>query len=144
MEYLVFAIIFLLVLIPIVLGSLIPIYKKHFKVTGNIINYDTMMQRFIYKVYMSEEEIINALKEQYETDELFCEFDFDKTIIKISQYYGETLEYFFEIKVLDEYSILKLNRVTLIGMKSDIPFKLNPFFVKKLNAELIPYAQYET
>jgi len=30
----------------------------------------------------------------------------------------------------------------LIGMQSHLPYKLNPFFVSKLQAEIVPFSQY--
>ena len=46
MELLFFAIFFFLILIPLVLGIIIPVYKNHSSVTGGIINYDSTMKKF--------------------------------------------------------------------------------------------------
>ena len=61
MDFLFLVIIFFVVLVPLVLGIVIPRYMEHNKVTGNIVNYDPFMQKFVYKIYMSQEEIINTL-----------------------------------------------------------------------------------
>ncbi len=58
MEFLIFGVFFFLILIPLVLGIVIPIMIKHRKVTGNVINYDSLMGKYVYKVCMSESEII--------------------------------------------------------------------------------------
>lgn len=135
-------IVFLFLLsITLVLSIVVPIFKNHHITTGDVINYDSIMRKFVYKVYMSEEKIISTLKEKSTMDELSCDFDFDRSVIKISEY-GSSREYSFEIIVFDGYSLLKLNQTSLIGMQSHIPYKLNPFIVKKLNAELVPYTQY--
>lgn len=52
MEFLLFALFFFVILIPLVLGIIIPIYKDHSKVTGGIINYDSTMRKFVYKYGM--------------------------------------------------------------------------------------------
>ena len=139
MEFIIFFAFFFLFLIPLVLGIVIPIFSQHRKATGDVVNYDPMMRNFIYKVYMSEEEIIKALEEKYEMDELACTFDFERSVVEIAEY-GSSREYFFKIQVCDGYSILKLNQVSLIGMQNYVPYKLNPFMISKLNAELIPFS----
>ena len=141
MEFLILIAFFFLLLIPLVLGIIIPIFKSHYKITGTVINYDSMMRKYVYKIYMSYEEIINTLKEKNDIDDLSCDFDFERSIIKISDY-GSSREYFFQIQLCDGYSILRFNQVSLIGMRSHIPYKLNPFIVSKLKAELLPFAQY--
>ena len=64
MEFLIFSAFFFLILIPLILAIIIPVYKNHYKTTNNVINYDSMMRKYVYKVYMSREEIINKLKTQ--------------------------------------------------------------------------------
>ena len=75
MEFLLFAILFFVILVPLVLGIIIPIYKSHNKVTGGIINYDSTMRKFVYKVNLSSEGIINLLKTKNDVDELSCSVD---------------------------------------------------------------------
>ena len=47
MDILIFFVFFFLILIPLVLGMIIPIYKKHQETTNGIINYDPYMRKFI-------------------------------------------------------------------------------------------------
>ncbi|MEL7656572.1 MAG: hypothetical protein AAGU75_11765 [Bacillota bacterium] len=133
--------VFFLFLLPLVLGIIIPVYKNHYKSTGNIINYDSTMRKFVYKVYMSQEEIINTLKVKGDIDELSCTFDFERSIIQFSEY-GSNREFYFTIQACDGFCIFRLNQVALIGMQSHIPYKLNPFIVSKLKAEIVPFAQF--
>ena len=132
---------FFLLLIPLVLAITIPIYKNHYKATSNVVNYDSMMRKFVYKVCMSSEQIINKLKNTTDIDELSCYFDHERSLIKFSEY-GSIREYFFKIHECDGFSILRLEQVELLGMSSYIQFKLNPFLVSKLQAEIIPFSQY--
>ena len=141
MKFFWFAILLFAILIPLVLGIIIPIYKSHYKVTGDIINYDSTMRKFVYKVNLSSEDIINLLKTKNDIDELSCSFDFNRSVIKFAEY-GSNREYYFQIQECDGFSILRLEQVALIGMQSYVPHKLNPFIVSKLQAEIIPYSQY--
>ncbi len=141
MELMYFEIFFFAFLIPLVLGIIIPVYKSHYKATGGIINYDTTMRKFVYKVNLSSEDMINLLKIKNDIDELSCTFDFDKSVIKFSDY-GSHRDYYFQVEECNGFSILKLEQVDLIGMSSHVPYKLNPFMVHKLQAEIIPFSQY--
>jgi len=141
MEFWWFAIFFIVIVIPLVLGIIIPIYKDHNDSTGGIINYDSIMRKFVYKIHLSPQQIIDLLSAKNAVDELSCTFDLDKSIIRFSDY-GSHRNYYFQIQECDDFSILKLEQVELIGMSSHIPYKLNPFFVRKLQAEIIPFSQY--
>ena len=141
MELLFFVVFFFVILIPLVLGIIIPIYKNHSKVTGGIINYDSSMRKFVYKVNLSHQQMVDLLNTKNDADELSCTFDFDKAIIRFSEY-GSHRNYYFQIQEYSGFSILKLEQVELIGMSSHVPYKLNPFIVNKLQAEIVPFSQY--
>ena len=141
MGFLMFTILLFAVLFFITLGDLIPLYKRHDKVTGGIINYDSTMRKFVYKVHGSIEDMINLLQTKNVVDELSCSFDLHRSVIKFAEY-GASSEYYFQVQECNGFSILRLEQVSLIGMQSHIPFKLNPFIVGKLQAEIIPYSQY--
>ena len=99
------------------------------------------MRKYVYKVYMAREQIINNLKNSTDIDELSCDFDFERSAIKFSEY-GSNKEYYFQIQECDGFSILRLEQVALLDMQSNIPLKLNPFLVSKLQAEIIPFSLY--
>ena len=141
MKILFFVLFFCVILIPIVLGTIVPIYKKHSEATGSTINYDATMRRFIYRTQLTYEQIVDLLTMKSDTDELSCTFDFDKAIIRFSDY-GSYRDYYFQIQKYDNHSILRLEQVAPIGVQSHIPYKLNPFLVQKLQAEIIPFSQY--
>ena len=141
MEVLFFAVFFCLILIPLVLGYAIPIYKNHSKVTGNIINYDSTMRKFVYKINLSYQQVVDLLNTKNDVDELLCAFDFENAVIRFSEY-GSHRDYHFRVLECNGFSILKLEQVSLIGMSSFVPYKLNPFIVSKLQAEIIPFSQY--
>ena len=141
MELFYFLLIFFAIAIPIVLGNVIPMYKNHSKVTGGIINYDNIMKKFVYKINLSSQEIINSLNTKNDVDELSCAFDFENSIIRFSEY-GSYRDYYFQIIECNDFSILRLEQVALFGMQSSVPYKLNPFIVSKLRAEIVPFSQY--
>ena len=141
MEHLFFVLFFFLILTPIVLGNIIPIYKEHSKITGGIVNYDSTMRKFVFKINLSNQEVINLLNIKTDIDELSCTFDFEKSVIRFLEY-GSHRDYYFKIQECSDFSILRLEQVALLGMKSSVPYKLNPFIVSKLRAEIVPFAQY--
>ncbi len=130
-----------LALLPLFLGTIIPIVKNHRTVTGDTVNYDCNMRRFVYKVKRSKEEIIDILKTHNVADELLCEFEPDGTIVKISDYDSYRKNHII-IQECDSYCILRLESVELIGVQSYIQYKLTPFMVSKLSAEPVPYEKY--
>lgn len=138
MEFWIFFAIILLVIIPVAMLAVSPVVKKHQNVSGNVVNYDPVMHKYVYRVCMSEDEIIKRMETKNVTDDLICRFDTERAVVKISEY-GSTLEYYYEIIPFDGYSVLKLNQVSAIGMSSHIPYRLNPYMVEKLNAELLPF-----
>ncbi len=137
----IFIIFFFLFFMFLVFGIIVPIYKKHTKITGNVINYDFNMKKFVYKVNLSNQEMINLLKAKNESNTLSCEFDFNKSIINFSEY-GSNIEYYYDTQEYEDFLILRLEQAAFIGMQSQIPYKLNPFMVSKLQAEIIPFSQY--
>lgn len=141
MEFLFFAIFFFAILISLVLGTIIPTYKKHRNTTGGIINYDSAMRKFVYKINLSYQQAVDLLNTKNDVDELSCTFDFEKAIIRFSEYASHR-DYYFQIQESSGFSILKLEQVKLIGMQSSVPYKLNPFFISKLQAEIVPFSQY--
>lgn len=130
---------FFVILIPLVFGIVLPAYKKHRKATGGVVNYDSAMRKFVYKVCLSKDEIIDTLSTKSEADELICTFDFEKSAVSFSEY-GSSVEYRFEIQEYDDFSILRLTQIKLIA--NYMLYKLNPFMVRKLNAEIVPFSQY--
>ncbi len=138
---LLFWIFFFFVMFFLILGIIVPIYKNHRKVTCAIINHDSTMSKFVYKIYLSKKEIINLLKTKNPVDELSCTFDFEKSVIRLSEY-GSHRDYYFEIDEFSDFSILRLEQVSLFCMQSFVPYKLNPFIVNKLQAEIVSFSQY--
>ena len=125
-------------------SSTLNIYgNTKFAISGRTLLYKKVKRewKYVYKIYMSRDQIINTLKNTTDIDELSCDFDFERSTIKFSEY-GSQKEYYFQIQECDGISILRLEQVALLGMQSNIPLKLNPFLVSKLQAEIIPFSLY--
>ena len=141
MKVLFFAIFFFVILIPLVLLIILPVYKNHNSVTAGIINYDSNMRKFVYKINLTYQQMIDLLNTNNYVDDLSCTFDFDKETVRISDYSSHR-DYYFQVLECGDYLILRLEQVELIGMQSHIPYKLNPFIVSKFEAEIVPFSQY--
>lgn len=138
MEYL-FYILFFVIISVLSLCTIIPIFKRHHKTTGAIINYNATMSKYVYKVNMKSDDIIEKLKCKNIDDELSCTIDLANSVMIFSDD-NDTREYHYCIQESSDYSVLKLEKVSLISMKSQIPYKLNPYMVRKLHAEMLPYS----
>lgn len=144
-ENLIFWFIWFFIMI-VCLGVNIPMYDKYAKATGSIVNHDINMRKFVYKVNMSKEEIINSLKIMNIKDDLSCAFDCEKNTVVIADlsYLNPSYktEYFYEIQEYDGFSILKLGVTSIFHERNNIYLKLNPFMVSKINAEIVPFSKY--
>jgi len=138
MGAVIFVIFSLLTILLIVLGHNHPITKAHIDATGDVVNYDQFMRKFVYRVNVSHQRAVELLNTVNAADELSCTFDFENSIIRFSEY-GSHRDYYFQILEHNGYSVLRLEQVERIGMKGTVPLKLNPFIVAKLQAEVIPY-----
>ena len=142
MKFWIFLIMFVLVA-PAIIYTAISVLKKHSQSTGDIVNYDAFMNKYVYKVPMTKSEIISTLNVRNTADELSYTLDLEKATIVFTDY-NDSIAYFFYIQEQDGFSILKLEKVSapVMASRSYIPYKLNPFMVKKLCAEIIPFEQY--
>ena len=126
--------------ILVVTLELVSLYKKHYKTVQNAVNYDSEWRTFVYKIRMTEKEIIGELSTKNHLDELSFEFDLElgKHIVKISDG-GATFKFSYEIQERDDYSLLRLTVIPTVHARSSLMWKLNPFMIEKLNAEIIPF-----
>ena len=125
----------------IALISTLSIHRKHKESTEGIINHDSLMRKFVYKVYLTRNEIIGILLSVCSGDKLVCKFDSDLSTMVFSDILNSEAYYLVTEKQGD-FSILKLERIAGHS-KSQIKYKLNPFIVSKLKAEALPFSEYE-
>ena len=129
-------------------GVIRPMLKKHGEATNGIMNHDPARTKFVYKIKLSSQQIIDRLnikgdpEELYCLDDLGCTFDFDHSIIRFSEY-GGYLDFYYSILECGDYSVLRLKQVSPNSFTgSDILWKLNPFLADRLQAEIVPFSQY--
>ncbi|MBQ9848295.1 MAG: hypothetical protein IJO64_04480 [Clostridia bacterium] len=119
----------------IVLGNVIPMYKEHKKIVETFVNYDPMMRRYVYKVNLTSDEILKRLSVNNDADDLSCKLDSERSeIILLNTVFR------FHIHEYKEFSVVTLERVSL-SARDNIPIKLNPFMINKLEAIIIPYSE---
>lgn len=143
MDYLFFVIFFFLFLIPLVLLFVIPTFRNHKRATAGIINYDSYMRKFVYRVNITKEEIIRSLTQENAADELSCTVDIEKSEAIFLEYTSKTeIKYHFQIIEYSGFCIVRLEQSSLFTMESYIPYRMNPHMTNKLNAEIIPFSEY--
>ena len=127
---------------PGVIYAGISMHKQHSQATGNIINYDVFMNKFVYKIPLTKAEIISKLSDRNDAGELSCTLDPERAVIVFSDF-NSSKDYFFYIQEQDGFSVLQLKTVSAVSMhRNYIGWKLNPFMVDKLHAQIVPFAQY--
>lgn len=122
----------------------LPTIRKHKKTTKKIVNHDPFLQKFVYKVFLSKDEITTRLQTHNVTDELEYIFDLHESMITFTEY-GAKMAYLFRIDECNGFCILHLHHLDINQMHQNqlIPMLINPFMIKKLHAEIIPYSLYK-
>lgn len=135
------AVIIMLLAISVVFTYVIPLYQNNRKASGGITNHDSTGHKYVYKVYLSRDELIDRLNRRNVFDELTCELDLENSTIRFSDD-ESNIKYIFQIQECHGFSIFRLEQSALIAMSSYIPLKLNPYMINKLEAEIIPFSLY--
>ncbi len=111
------------------------------KRTTSIVNSDTFMRKFVFKVNFPPQEILRLLSTRNVNDNLNCTLNAENTSLIFSDV-SSSREYYISIVSMEDWSLLRVYQVALIGSKSSVPYKLNSFIINKLNAEPIPFSKY--
>ena len=110
------------------------------KVSKGVVNHDNFMREFIFKIDKPEEEILFILSAEIKSDFFSCTLNqIEKTITFYE--FGDKNEYKYDIQGFNNYCFLRLKQTSFVSDIRDILYKLNPFIVKKLDAEIIPYSK---
>ena len=141
MELLLIVLAFLAIWALIFFRINMPIYKKHFKAKNGIVNHDTALHKFVFKVNWPSADIIARLSMKNVADAVSCTFDMEQSVVTVTDD-NSSIKYYFDIQEYDGFSVFRLEQVSKPGMRSFIPFKINPFMVEKLQAEPLPFEQY--
>ena len=144
MAVLIFILCYFYIFIPAAVGVILTIVKKT-KQANKTENYNRMMNRFIYKVPMTSEELLSALRLNNVREKVYCTIDTEKAEMTFSNPVDprEYRKYRYCIQEEGEYSILRIEEICIpMGTRGYLHMKINPFVLKKLNAEKMVYYQH--
>ncbi len=128
-------------LIVLAFVILVPIIKSQ-KVSNGIVNQDSFMQNHLFYVKCKKETLIRQLYLPSANDTLQYTFD-ESTMTLTLERWGASIAYTVFIRESDGGCYLRLHKQHLVTHKSDIPYFVNEFVIKKLDAEPLPYEQYK-
>lgn len=132
---------FLLLFLIVVIGIIMPVLRRHKKSTGGIVNYNSLMIKYVYKVYSNRDEVIRLLEMQNIDDEVTFQFNNDYSAVTVREP-GASQEYSCIMTEYEEYTILRLEKTHFLDVQSYIQYKLNPCIIRKLSAEPVPFSEY--
>lgn len=141
MKIIIYIAICTLILLSIGIIFTISKSKKHREAAGGVVNHDSIMSKFVFKVNLTRDETIGILLTKCATDTLSCTFDFDTSTIVFSDFWDNE-KYYLVISKCDEFSLLHLELVNFRARRSSIKYKITPFMVNKLNAEAVSFFEY--
>ena len=126
--------------VGIVMLHWIPIWRRHKLSVRNAVNHTPAMTCFVYWVALPRDEILRRLSDTDETDILSCSLDLSEQKVRFTESLSSA-EYTLSFQETEGGTLLRLRHASFISnlFSKEIPFKLNPFFIQKLNAEIIPY-----
>ncbi len=131
--------VFMAVVLALLAAVLVPPMVRHRKVTA-VRNHNVARMKFVYKIEMSQEALLDTLSDS--TNNLAFRINRENATMRICDA-SSTILYYYDIeKIADETVVLRLEQRSYVTMRSQISYKLNPFFVDFLDAELLPFEEY--
>ena len=137
-KYIYIFVIIFVVMIPIALYLIKPMFK-HNKLLNGIVNYDTFMRKYVFSVALDNEEFYSQLKMPNVQDVLEYTLSNDDTVITFMLYNGK---YPYKINV-DAFNESIILRVEQLSLNSKPAFYINEFFIKKFNAKPLDFEKYK-
>lgn len=138
-PFVAFYLFFFLILLPLVLLMIYPIYKKHYETTANVTNFNGDMSKFVYRIELTREQILERLKIPNINDGMHYELKDDE--ITFSNYGDADSTWQIIIEEYQGFSILRINKLGFIlSSQSYIPMIMNPFWANKCDAKPIPFS----
>ena len=134
----IFVIMFVVVVIPIALYIIFkPMFRQN-KLLNGIVNYDTFMRKFVFRIEITKEEFYSQLKIRNINDVLEYSLNEDCSVITFTMY---NMKYSYKI-IVDDFNELIILRVEQIQITSKPAFRINEFFIKKFNATPLEFEKY--
>ena len=138
-KYIYIFIVVFVVMIPIALYLILKPMFKHNKLLNGIVNYDTLMRKYVFSVAIGKEEFYSQLKMPNAQDVLEYTLSNDDTIITFMLYNDK---YPYKINV-DAFNVSIILRVEQLSLNSKPAFYINEFFIKKFNAKPLDFEKYK-
>ena len=138
-KYIYIFIVVFVVMIPIALYLILKPMFKHNKLLNGIVNYDTLMRKYVFSVAIGKEEFYSQLKMPNAQDVLEYTLSNDNTVITFMLYNGK---YPYKINV-DAFNELIILRVEQLSLTSRPAFYINEFFIRKFNAKPLDFEKYK-
>ena len=134
----IFVIMFVVVVIPIALYIIFkPMFRQN-KLLNGIVNYDTFMRKFVFRIEITKEEFYSRLKIRNINDVLEYSLNEDCSVITFTMY---NMKYSYKI-IVDDFNESIILRVEQIQITSKPAFRINEFFIKKFNATPLEFEKY--
>ena len=141
MEF-IFLSLVIVILIPVVLYFILaPMFREN-KISNNVRNQDIFSQEYLFKVNYTKNEFLQKLNIPNIYDVLEFTFDNNTMTITFSKYNAK-IPYTVTIKESENGCYIRLTKKVFIGDRSNIPYQINEFMIKKFDAELLPYEEYK-
>ena len=134
----IFVIMFVVVVIPIALYIIFkPMFRQN-RLLNGIVNYDTFMRKFVFRIEITKEEFYSQLKIRNINDVLEYSLNDDCSVITFTMY---NMKYSYKI-IVDDFNESIILRVEQIQITSKPAFRINEFFIKKFNATPLEFEKY--
>lgn len=131
-----FVILFMLVILPAALYLVLKPMFRDIKVRRGIVNYDTHMRKFVFTVEETKAEVYLKLRLSNIYDVLRYDFDEENAVITFYRNHAK-FPYRISFYELDGTMILKIEQISPTMDKDNLPYFINEFFIKKLDAKPI-------
>lgn len=141
MEYiLLFSLFFIISVVAIILIFL-PYFRER-KISRGIRNQDTFSNNYLFKVKCSEKVFLERLKLKNVTDVMQHSFDPDTMTVTFTMH-NASISYAITVKEIQNECYVCLTKNKLFVERSNIPYRINEFMIKKFGAEPLQYDDYK-
>ena len=134
----IFVIMFVAVVIPIAFYIIFKPMLRQNKLLNSIVNYDTFMRKFVFRIEITKEEFYSQLKIRNINDVLEYSLNEDCSVITFTMY---NMKYSSKI-IVDDFNESITLRVEQIQITSKPAFRINEFFIKKFDAKPLEFEKY--
>lgn len=125
-------------------------FLRERRIKNGVQNHDKFRTVFLFRVYCSEKEFLSKLNLENDSDVLKYTFSEKMKKLTLEHIISEKMKK-FTMSNTEEYSVLikefdggiyvRLSN-NVFGQRTNTRYYINEFMIKKFNAELLPYDEY--